>query len=103
VEVRPPSQSDSHVATQGHFTVPVLSLLRGTVLRSECGMGPFTESSHSRMGSVGRPPTGFHSELGTGVHALQSYSIYTYSRVLGHGQTLKTCSFLMFWDFYLPL
>jgi hypothetical protein len=26
-----------------------------------------------------------------------------YSRILGHGQTLKTCSFLMFWDFYLPL
>jgi hypothetical protein len=62
-----------------------------------------TESSHGRMGSVGRPPAGFHSELGTGVHALQSCLIYTYSRVLGHGQTLKTCSFLIFWDFYLPL
>jgi hypothetical protein len=61
-----------------------------------------TKSSHSRMGSVGRPPAGFHSELGTGVHALQSCLIYTYSRVLGHGQTLKTCLFLMFWDFYPP-
>jgi hypothetical protein len=31
-----------------------------------------TESSHGRMDSVGRPPAGFHSELGTGVHTLQS-------------------------------
>jgi hypothetical protein len=45
-----------------------------------------TESSHGRMGSVGRPPAGFHSELGTGVHALQSCLIYTYSRVLNHGR-----------------
>jgi hypothetical protein len=62
-----------------------------------------TGSSHGRMGSVGRTPAGFHSGLGTGVHALQSCSIYSYSRILGHGHTLKTCSFLMFWDFYLPL
>jgi hypothetical protein len=62
-----------------------------------------TESSHSRVNLVGSLPTGRHPELCTGVHALQSCSIYTYSRVLGHGQTLKTCSFLMFWDFYLSL
>jgi hypothetical protein len=36
------------------------------------------------------------------VYTLCRVSIYTYSCVLGHGQTLKTCSFLMFWDFYLP-
>jgi hypothetical protein len=45
-----------------------------------------TESSHGRMGSVGRTPAGCHSGLGTGVHALQSYSIYSYSRVLDHGR-----------------
>jgi hypothetical protein len=62
-----------------------------------------TESSHGRVSLVGYLPTGRHTELGTCVHALQSCLIYTYSRVLGHGQTLKTCSFLMFCDFYLPL
>jgi hypothetical protein len=62
-----------------------------------------TESSHDRVGLVGSLPTRHHPELGRCVDALQSCSIYTYSRVLGHGQTLKTCSFLMFWDFYLPL
>jgi hypothetical protein len=41
------------------------------------------------MGSVGRTPVGCHSGLGTGVHALQSYSIYSYSRILGHGQCLE--------------
>jgi hypothetical protein len=40
-----------------------------------------TESSHGRMGSVGRTPAECHSELGTGVHTLQSRSIYRYSRV----------------------
>jgi hypothetical protein len=30
VEVRPPSQSDSRVATREHFTVPVSSLLGGS-------------------------------------------------------------------------
>jgi hypothetical protein len=48
-----------------------------------------TESSPSRMGSVGRTPTGCHSGMGTGVHTLQSCSIYSYSRVLGHGQSLE--------------
>jgi hypothetical protein len=44
-----------------------------------------TESLHGRMGLVCRTPVGCHSELGSGVHALQSCSIYSYSRVLGHG------------------
>jgi hypothetical protein len=44
-----------------------------------------TESSHGRMGSAGRTPAGCHSGLGSGVHALQSCSIYSYSRVLGYG------------------
>ena len=41
------------------------------------------------MGSVGRTPAGYHSGLGTGVHALQSCSIYSYSRVLGYGHCLE--------------
>jgi hypothetical protein len=45
-----------------------------------------TESSHGRMGSVGLAPTECHSRLGTGVHALQSCSICSYRRVLGHGR-----------------
>jgi hypothetical protein len=61
-----------------------------------------TESSHGRVSLVGSLPTGRHPELGT-VYTLCRVSTCTYSRVLGHGQTLKTCSFLMFWDFYLPL
>jgi hypothetical protein len=60
------------------------------------------KSSHGRIGSVGHTPTGFHSELGKGVHALQSCSIYSYSRVLGHGH-VPDSYVLMFWDFYLPL
>jgi hypothetical protein len=48
-----------------------------------------TESSHGRMGSVGRTPAGCHSGLGTSTHTLQSCSIYSYSRVLGHGQFLE--------------
>jgi hypothetical protein len=40
------------------------------------------------MGSVGRTPAGYHSGMGTGVHTLQSRSIYSYSRVLGHGHCL---------------
>jgi hypothetical protein len=38
------------------------------------------------MGSVGRTPTRCHSGMGTGVHTLQSRSIYSYIRVLGHGR-----------------
>jgi hypothetical protein len=45
-----------------------------------------TESSHGRMGSAGRTPTGCHSGMGTSVHTLQSFSINSYSRVLSHGQ-----------------
>jgi hypothetical protein len=45
-----------------------------------------TESSPGRMGSVGLTPAGCHSEMGTGVRTLQSCSIYSYSRVLGHGR-----------------
>jgi hypothetical protein len=48
-----------------------------------------TESSPGRMGSIDRTPAGCHSGMGTGVHALQSCSIYSYSRVLGHGQSLE--------------
>jgi hypothetical protein len=44
-----------------------------------------TESSHGRMGSVGRTPVGCHPGLGSGVHTLQSRSIYSYSHVLGYG------------------
>jgi hypothetical protein len=44
-----------------------------------------TESSHGRMGSVGRTPAGCHFGLGSGVHTPQSRSIYSYSRVLGYG------------------
>jgi hypothetical protein len=48
-----------------------------------------TESSPGRMGSVSRTPAGCHSEMGTGVHTLQSCLIYSYSRILGHGQCLE--------------
>jgi hypothetical protein len=48
-----------------------------------------TESSPGTMGSVGRTPVERHFGMGTGVHALQSCSIYSYSRVLGHGKSLE--------------
>jgi hypothetical protein len=48
-----------------------------------------TESLHGRMGSVSRTPAGCHSGLGIGVRSLQSFSICSYSRVLGHGQCLE--------------
>jgi hypothetical protein len=48
-----------------------------------------TESSPGRMRLVGRTLAGCHSWMGTGVHTLQSCSIYSNSRVLGHGQCLK--------------
>jgi hypothetical protein len=48
-----------------------------------------TESSLGRMGSVVRTPVERHFGMGTGVHTLQSCSIYSYSRVLGHGQSLE--------------
>jgi hypothetical protein len=71
--VRPPSQSDSRVVTQWHFTVLVLSLLRGDHFEGRMQDGTVTaESSHGRMGSVGRTLAGCHSRLGSGVHSLQS-------------------------------
>jgi hypothetical protein len=48
-----------------------------------------TESSPGRMGSVGRTLVERHSGMGTSVHALQSCLIYSYSRVLGHRQSLE--------------
>jgi hypothetical protein len=63
--VRPPSQSDCCVATQGHFTVLVPSLLRGDRFEGRMQDGTVTtESSHGRMGSIGHTPVGCHSGLG---------------------------------------
>jgi hypothetical protein len=80
VEVRPPSQSDSCVATRGHFTVLVQSPLRGgggDHFEGRMQDGTVTtESSHSRVSLVGSLPTGRHPELGTGVHALQNFDLY---------------------------
>jgi hypothetical protein len=90
VEVIPPSQSVSCVATRGHFTVPMPSLLRGGIFEGQMqDRTVTTESSHGSMGSVERTPAGCHSGMGTGVHTLQSCSIYSCSRVLGHGQCLE--------------
>jgi hypothetical protein len=75
--VRPPSQSDSRVATQGHFTVPVMSLLRGDRFEGQMQDGTVTaESPHDWMGSVGRPPARFYSELGTGVCFAELLDLY---------------------------
>jgi hypothetical protein len=74
------------VATRGHVIVLVSSLLRGDRFEGRMQDGTVTtESSLSRMGSVGRTPVGCHSGLGSGVHALKSRSIYSYSCVLGYG------------------
>jgi hypothetical protein len=62
------------------------SLYEGDRFEGRMQDGTITTDSHRRMGSVGRPPAGSHFELGIGVHALQSCSIYSYSRVLGHGR-----------------
>jgi hypothetical protein len=87
--VRPPSQSVSRVATREHFTVLVLSLLRGDRFEGRMKDGTVTtESLPGRMDSVGRRPAGCHSGMGTGVHTLESCKIYSYSRVLGHGHCL---------------
>jgi hypothetical protein len=48
-----------------------------------------TESSPGRMLSVGCTPVGGPFGMGTGVHALQSCSIYSYSRIRDHGQSLE--------------
>jgi hypothetical protein len=101
--VRPPSQSDSRVATRGHFIVPVPSLLRGDRFEGRAQDGIVTtESSHGMIGSVGRTPVECHPGLGSGVHTLQSCSIYSYSRVLVYGH-VPDSFVLMFLDFYLPL
>jgi hypothetical protein len=53
------------------------------------------------MGSVGRTPDDCHSGLGSGVHALQIRSIYSYTA--SSDVDMSPDSFvLMFWDFYLP-
>jgi hypothetical protein len=64
------------VATREHFTVPVQSFERGRFEAQMQGGTATTESSHGRMGSVGRPSVGCHSELGTCVDALQSFDLY---------------------------
>jgi hypothetical protein len=87
--VRLPSQSDSRGATKEHFAVPMPSLLRGDRFEGRMQDGTVTtESSPGRMGSAGRTPAECHSGMGTGVHTLQSCSIYSYSRVLSHGHCL---------------
>jgi hypothetical protein len=45
VEVRPPSQSDSHVATREHFTVLVPSLPRGSSFEGRMQDGTVTTES----------------------------------------------------------
>jgi hypothetical protein len=80
------SQCVARVATRGHFTVLVLFPLRGGRFEGRMQDGTVTtESSHCRMASVDRTPAGCHSGLGSGVHTLQSCSIYSYSRVLSYG------------------
>jgi hypothetical protein len=75
--VRPPSQSDSCVATRGHFTVPVQFLLQGDRFEGWMHDGTVTtESSYGRVGLADSLQTGLHPELGTGVHALQSLDLY---------------------------
>jgi hypothetical protein len=72
------------VATREHFTVSVSSLLRGD--RFEGRMQDGTVTTESSPGS--RTPVERHSGMGTGVNTLQSCSIYSNSRVLGHGHSL---------------
>jgi hypothetical protein len=63
---------------------------RGIRFEGQMHDGPVTtESLPDRMGSIGLTPARCHSGIGIGVHALQSCSIYSYSRVLGHGQSLE--------------
>jgi hypothetical protein len=61
-----------------------------------------TESSPGRMDSVSRIPVEFHSGMGTCVHTLQSCLIYSYSRVLGHGQCLEDMFVPRVWGFLPP-
>jgi hypothetical protein len=77
----------AHVATRGAFhSSGAVPFARGDRFEGRIQDGTvITESSHGRMGSVGRTPAECHSGLGSGVHTLQSCSIYSYSRVLGYG------------------
>jgi hypothetical protein len=62
------SKCVTHVATRGHYTVPVQFPLRGGRFEGRMHDGTVTtESLHDRMGSVCRTPVRWHSELGTGV------------------------------------
>jgi hypothetical protein len=85
--VRPPSLSMSPVWPHGGISqFWCCSLCEGDRFDGRMQDGTITtESSHGRMGLVGRTPTGYHSGLGSGVHTLQSRLIYSYSRVLGYG------------------
>jgi hypothetical protein len=84
---RPPSLSVSPVWPHGAISqFRCSSLCEGDRFEDWMQDGTVTtESSHGRMGSVGRTPARYHSGMGSGVHTLQSHSIYTYSRVLGYG------------------
>jgi hypothetical protein len=64
------------VATQEHFTVLVQPFARDRFEAQMHGETITTESSHGRMGSVGRTPTECHYELSTCVQALQSLDLY---------------------------
>jgi hypothetical protein len=85
---RPPSLSASPVwPHEGISEYRCSSLCEGDNFEGRMQDGTITtESSHGRMGSVGSTPTGCHFGLGTGVHTLQSRSIYSYSRILDHGR-----------------
>jgi hypothetical protein len=85
---RPPSLGASPMWPHGSISQFRCSpLCEGDCFKGRMQDGTITtESSHGRMGSVGRTPVGCHSGLGTGVHTLQSRSIYSYSRVLSHGR-----------------
>jgi hypothetical protein len=85
---RPPSLSASPVWPHGGTSqFRCSSLCEGDHFEGRMQDGTVTtESPHGRMGSVGRTPAGCHSGMGTSVHTLQSCSICSYSRVLGHGR-----------------
>jgi hypothetical protein len=72
VGVRPPSLSASPVWPHGGISqFRCNSLCGGDRFEGRMQDGTVTtESSHGRMGSVGRTPAGCHCGLGTGVHAL---------------------------------
>jgi hypothetical protein len=87
---------------RGMFTVPGQSTsgdhnetrMQDGIITAKCSSG--------RMGLVGRTSARCHFELGPGLHTLQSFwsILIVASSVMDN---LATCSFLMFWDFNLPL